>query len=123
MKKTLLLIHAIAGALLLASLALAQAPTKTESNQTRQVKRQVLTSTYLPVVRLRFERRYKYVGSQEFILYDRARVGQYFFVNAWCDCVPCVETPRTAAPFSAIGAMLSRREHACFVHPGVSSRG
>ena len=82
MKKTLLLIHAIAGALLLASLALAQAPTKTESNQTRQVKRQVLTSTYLPSIRIRFDKRFKYLGSQKFILYGRAQVEQHFFVDA-----------------------------------------
>ena len=82
MKKTLLLIHAIASTLLLSSLALAQSPTKTESNQMRRVKRQVLTSTYLPSIRVRFDKRFKYVGSQKFILYDRAQVEQHFFVDA-----------------------------------------
>ena len=82
MKKTLLLIHAIASTLLLSSLALAQSPAKTESNQTRRVRRQVLTSTYLPSIRVRFDGRFKYLGSQRFILYDRAQVEQHFFVDA-----------------------------------------
>jgi hypothetical protein len=82
MKKNLLLIHAIASTLLLSSLALAQSPTKTESNQMRRVKRQVLTSTYLPSIRVKFDKRFKYLGSQKFILYDRAQVEQHFFVDA-----------------------------------------
>src|SRR5437016_11772896 len=82
MKKTQLLILAIASTLLWSSLALAQSPTKTESNQMRRVKRQVLTSTYLPSIRVRFDKRFKYVGSQKFVLYDRAQVEQYFFVDA-----------------------------------------
>ena len=82
-KKTLLLlIYAIASSLLLSSLALAQSPTKTESNQIRRVKRQVLTSTHLPSIRVRFGQRFKYLGSQKFILYGRAQVEQYFFVDA-----------------------------------------
>ena len=82
MKKTPLLICVIVSSLLSSSFAPAQSPTKTESNQTRAVKRQVLTSTYLPSIRVRFEKRFKYVGSQKFILYDRAQVEQYFFVDA-----------------------------------------
>jgi hypothetical protein len=82
MKKTLLWIHAIASSLLLSSFALAQTPTKTESNQMRRVKGQVLTSTYLPSIRVRFDKRFKYLGSQKFILYDRAQVEQHFFVDA-----------------------------------------
>jgi hypothetical protein len=81
MKKTLLLILAIASTLLLSCLTLAQSPTKTESNQKRHVKRQVLTSTYLPSIRVRFDKRFKYLGSQKFILYDRAQVEQHFFVD------------------------------------------
>ncbi|PYS58429.1 MAG: hypothetical protein DMF74_23870 [Acidobacteria bacterium] len=48
----------------------------------RQVKRQVLTSTSLPPIRIKFDKAFKYVGSQSFILYDRAQVEQHFFVNA-----------------------------------------
>ena len=82
MKKTLLLIHVIVSSLLWSSFAPAQSPAKTESTQMRPVKRQVLTSTYLPSIRVRFDRTFKYVGSQKFILYGRAQVEQHFFVYA-----------------------------------------
>ena len=67
---------------MLSGFALAQSSANTESTQTRRVKRQVLTSTYLPSIRVRFDKRFKYVGSQKFILYDRAQVEQHFFVDA-----------------------------------------
>jgi hypothetical protein len=83
MKKTLLLILTLAGSLLLSGFALAQSSAKIEANQTRRrVKGQVLTSIYLPSIRVRFEKRFKYIGSQKFILYDRAQVEQVFFVDA-----------------------------------------
>ncbi|MDX6446987.1 MAG: hypothetical protein QOH71_4061 [Blastocatellia bacterium] len=82
MKKTLLSIYVIASSLLSSSFASAQSPSKTKSNQVRAVKRQVLTSTYLPSIRIRFDKRFKYVGSQRFILYGRAQVEQHFFVDA-----------------------------------------
>lgn len=50
--------------------------------QTRVVKDQVLTSTYLPSIRIKFDDRLKYVGSQKFVLYERAQVEQFFFVEA-----------------------------------------
>jgi hypothetical protein len=31
---------------------------------------------------VRFDQRFKYIGSQKFILYDRAQVEQHFFVHA-----------------------------------------
>jgi hypothetical protein len=82
MKKTLVLILTLASSLLLSSFALAQSSAKTEANQTRRVKGQVLTSIYLPSIRVRFDKKFKYVGSQKFILYDRAQVEQHFFVDA-----------------------------------------
>jgi hypothetical protein len=82
MKKTLLLILTLAGSLLLSGFAVAQSSAKIEANQTRRVKGQVLTSIYLPSIRVRFEKRFKYIGSQKFILYDRAQVEQVFFVDA-----------------------------------------
>jgi hypothetical protein len=82
MKKTRSLVLVLASSLLLSSFAIAQSSIKAEANQTRRVKRQVLTSTYLPSIRVRFDKRFKYVGSQKFILYDRAQVEQYFFVDA-----------------------------------------
>jgi hypothetical protein len=48
----------------------------------RTVEGQVLTSTEKPAVRLRFGKEFKYVGSQDFILYDVARAEQHFFVDA-----------------------------------------
>ena len=82
MKKPLLLILTLASSLTLSGFALAQSAAKTESNQTRRVKGRVLISTYLPPIQVRFDKRFKYVGSQKFILYDRAQVEQYFFVDA-----------------------------------------
>jgi hypothetical protein len=82
MKKTLLLVFILACCLQPTSSLLAQSAAKAESEQTRLVKRQVLTSTYLPSIRIRFDNRFKYVGMQKFILYERAQVEQYFFVDA-----------------------------------------
>jgi hypothetical protein len=50
--------------------------------QKRNVKGQMLTSTEMPAVRLKFGKDFKYVGSQDFILYDVARAEQHFFVDA-----------------------------------------
>ena len=49
---------------------------------TRSVKGQVLTSADNPAVRLEFDKKFKYVGSQSFILYDVATAEQHFFVDA-----------------------------------------
>src|SRR6059036_3730406 len=82
MKTTLLLVPTLASSLMLSSFALAQSAGGTKSSEIRRVKGHVLTSTYLPSIRLRFDKRLKYVGSQKFILYDRAQVEQHFFVEA-----------------------------------------
>jgi hypothetical protein len=82
MKKTLPLIVILACCLQSSSSAFDQSADKTKTKQTRQVKRQVLTSTYLPAIRIRFDDEFKYVGMQKFILYERAQVEQYFFVDA-----------------------------------------
>jgi hypothetical protein len=50
--------------------------------QPRQVKGQVLISTYQPAIRIRFENEFKYAGTQKFILYERAQAEQHFFVDA-----------------------------------------
>ena len=81
MRKTLLFVYTLATSLLLSSPVLGQSPAKTESNQMRRVKRQVLTSTSLPPIRIKFDKAFTYVGSQSFILFDRAQVEQHFFVN------------------------------------------
>jgi hypothetical protein len=41
-----------------------------------------LTSSKLPQIRVRFDKRFKYVGTQTFVLYERARAEQHFFVDA-----------------------------------------
>lgn len=48
----------------------------------RTVKGQVITSTEKPAVRLEFDKDFKYVGTQDFILYDVARAEQHFLVDA-----------------------------------------
>jgi len=63
------------------SAAPAQSPTNAKP-PTRTVERQILTSTSLPAIRIRFEHPFKYIGTQNFILYERARAEQFFFVDA-----------------------------------------
>jgi hypothetical protein len=48
----------------------------------RKVKGQILTSANSPEIRLKFSKKFKFAGSQKFILYDRAEAEQYFFVEA-----------------------------------------
>lgn len=82
MKRPLLLVLTLAGSFLLSGLTLSQSSATQKPDQARRVKHQVLTSTDLPSIRVRFEKRFKYVGSQKFILYERAQVEQFFFVDA-----------------------------------------
>ena len=48
----------------------------------RTVKGQTLISTGMPAVQLKFDKNFKYAGTQDFILYDVARAEQHFFVDA-----------------------------------------
>src|SRR5438874_10834302 len=68
--------------LLLPAIASAQSLNYPKPKGTRHVKGRVLTSTSLPPIRIKFDKAFKYVGSQSFILYDRAQVEQHFFVDA-----------------------------------------
>ena len=61
--------------LLLGSFSFAQ-------NSTRQVEDRILNSSDLPKIRLKFNKKFKFAGSHEFVLYDRAKAEQYFFVVA-----------------------------------------
>lgn len=47
----------------------------------RPVSGQVLTSTTMPPVRIEFDKKFKYVGSQSFVLYDVANAEQHFFAE------------------------------------------
>ena len=67
---------------LLSAAASAQVAGGRGAAEARRVKGQVLTSASLPRVRVKFEKPFRYVGRQGFILYERAQVEQYFFVDA-----------------------------------------
>jgi hypothetical protein len=58
----------------------ASAQTGTTQNLKRAVKGQTLTSTEMPKAQLKFDKEFKYIGGQEFILYDVAQAEQHFFV-------------------------------------------
>jgi hypothetical protein len=49
---------------------------------TRTVSGQVLTSKDTPAVKLEFDKAFKYIGAQSFVLYDVANAEQHFFVEA-----------------------------------------
>ncbi|MBS1797581.1 MAG: hypothetical protein JSS81_27405 [Acidobacteria bacterium] len=48
----------------------------------RTVKGRVLTSQGAPAIRLKFGKKFKFAGAQDFVLYDRARAAQFFFVES-----------------------------------------
>jgi hypothetical protein len=81
MKNLLLPCFALLSLLAMTEIACAQAD-KTVEKKTRIVKDRVLTSSEMPAVRLKFGKKFKYVGAQDFILYDVARAEQHFFVEA-----------------------------------------
>jgi hypothetical protein len=91
MKRISLVIIAVVALKLLSSINLhaqaAQATStpdqeKSASSQQRRVKGRTLTSDALPPIKIKFDKAFKYVGSQSFILYNSAQVQQYFFVAA-----------------------------------------
>ncbi|MEN3331612.1 MAG: hypothetical protein V7641_977 [Blastocatellia bacterium] len=57
-------------------------PQTAAAEHARTVKGRVLTSTAMPALRLEFNKEFKYIGNQDFILYDVARAEQHFFVDA-----------------------------------------
>jgi hypothetical protein len=77
MKRFLILLIPIAAAL---SWSLVSA--QTNPPITRTVAGQVLTSKDTPAVRLEFDKAFKYLGAQSFVLYDVANAEQHFFVDA-----------------------------------------
>jgi hypothetical protein len=82
MKKLLLLTIAFVISVALPVITNAQGNASDQRKQARNVKGQILTSTEMPAVRLKFGDKFKYVGSQDFILYDVARAEQHFFVES-----------------------------------------
>lgn len=55
---------------------------QSQSVPIRRIDGQTLTSSDLPKVTLKFDRSFKYAGTQSFILYDVANAEQHFFVEA-----------------------------------------
>jgi hypothetical protein len=82
MKKALLLMFALACVMSTHVPAASQRRAAAGVKQTRGVKGRVFSSTYLPPIRIRFDRGLRYVGSQKFVLYERAQAEQHFFVDA-----------------------------------------
>ena|SRR5688572_4197938 len=76
------LIPAMAGVLALVLIALAQTNPKPTPAITRTVSGQVLTSSDMPAVKIEFDKAFRYIGSQSFVLYDVANAEQHFFVDA-----------------------------------------
>ncbi|HEY0367392.1 MAG TPA: hypothetical protein VGC73_13050 [Pyrinomonadaceae bacterium] len=62
------------------------APPTQRAGETGQISRKVngqeLVSTQQPAVRLKFDKAFKYAGTQSFVLYDVANAEQHFFVDA-----------------------------------------
>lgn len=50
--------------------------------QQRHVKGRTLVSSVLPPIKIKFDKDFKYVGTQSFILYNSAQVEQFFFIAA-----------------------------------------
>ena len=59
-----------------------QTDTKPAPPVTRTVSGQVLRSKELPAVRIEFDKAFKYIGAQSFVLYNVANAEQHFFVDA-----------------------------------------
>src|SRR5690606_14298599 len=60
------------------------------------------------------------------LLSSSARSGKlsvYFFANFALLALSRIDAPRTTTPRSVNALLLSRKPHACFEHPGVSSLG
>ncbi|CAN5750058.1 hypothetical protein BH20ACI4_BH20ACI4_17330 [soil metagenome] len=52
------------------------------SQTKREVKNRILTSEDAPKIRLKFDKKFKFAGSQKFVLYERAEAEQFFFIEA-----------------------------------------
>lgn len=68
--------------LAVALLAFASCAFAQDAPITRTVSGQVLTSKDTPAVKLEFDKAFKYIGAQSFVLYEVANAEQHFFVEA-----------------------------------------
>jgi hypothetical protein len=53
-----------------------------QENLSRTVRKNILKSEKSPPLRLKFNKKFKYAGSQSFILFDNSQVEQHYFVLA-----------------------------------------
>jgi len=81
-KQWILLRIPLAGVLALGPIVRGQSKPESTTQPARTVSGQVLKSTVNPAVRLEFDKAFKYVGTQSFILYEVAHAEQFFFVEA-----------------------------------------
>ena len=86
MKKLLVLVTIVLVGLTAITLsvqpAASESGTMRPQQPARSVKGRTLTSTAMPAVSLKFDKDFKYAGSQSFVLYDVANAEQHFFVDA-----------------------------------------
>lgn len=82
MKKPLLLALAVFLVGVLSDHARAQTASARPTSPPRRVEGQVLTSTALPAIRLKFDEALKFTGKQSFTLHGIAQAEQYYFVEA-----------------------------------------
>ncbi len=90
MKRTLISIIAMLVFLVTPEISRAQSSSSSTVNTqsassarvVRTVKGRVLSSTEMPAVRIEFDKPFKYVGTQSFVLYKVANAEQHFFVDA-----------------------------------------
>nr|AIA13470.1 Unknown Function [uncultured bacterium] len=92
MKRTILVVIAIVALKLLSSVALygqaaQRSPTANQergpsAQPQRRVQGRTLISDALPPIKVRFDKAFRYVGRQSFILYNSAQVEQFFFIAA-----------------------------------------
>ena len=68
--------------LILVCAAIAQSFQQSQQLTIRRIDGQTLSSSDIPKVKLKFDRGFKYAGTQSFVLYDVANAEQHFFVDA-----------------------------------------
>jgi hypothetical protein len=74
-----------AAASLVFAIGCAAPPVHGDHHALRPVSGRVLTSASMPAVRIEFGEGFRYVGGQDFVLYEVANAEQHFFVDAGAD--------------------------------------
>lgn len=66
----------------ISALVLCLCSSQSQTLPIRKIDGQTLSSSNVPKVTLKFDKAFKYVGTQSFVLYDVANAEQHFFVDA-----------------------------------------